>query len=157
MTHTALAPETPARQVAGFLARFDPKIAHIARHARMALRRRLPTSLELVYDNFHALVMAFGASERASDCIVSLAVYPSGVSLNFYYGAALPDPERILLGSGDQNRFIRLESAEVLEEPAVEALIGAAVAHAKTPLPRAGKGRTVIRSISARQRPRRVS
>src|SRR5687768_9244730 len=83
MTHTALAPATPARQVAGFLARFDPKIAHIARHARMALRRRLPTALELVYDNFHALVMGFGSSDRASDCIVSLAVYPNGVSLNF--------------------------------------------------------------------------
>lgn len=157
MPHTALAPETPARQVAGFLARFDPKIAHIARHARMALRRRLPTALELVYDNFHALVMGFGSSDRASDCIVSLAVYPAGVSLNFYYGAALPDPEGILLGSGDQNRFIRVESAEVLDEPAVEALICAAIAHAKTPLPRAGKGRTVVRSISARQRPRRVS
>ncbi len=157
MTHTVLAPETPARQVAGFLARFDPKIAHIARHARIALRRRLPTALELVYDNFHALVMGFGSSERASDCIVSLAVYPTGVSLNFYYGAALPDPDGILAGSGDQNRFIRLESAEALQEPPVEALIAAAVAHAKTPLPRAGKGRTVIRSIAARQRPRRVS
>jgi hypothetical protein len=157
LTHTALAPETPARQVAGFLARFDPRIAHIARHARIALRRRLPTALELVYDNFHALVMAFGSSDRASDCIVSLAVYPSGVSLNFYYGATLPDPTGILLGSGDQNRFIRVESAAVLEEPAVEALICAAIANARTPLRSAGKGATIIKSISARQRPRRVS
>ena len=157
MTHTALAPETPTRQVAAFLARFDPKIAHVARHARLALRRRLPTALELVYDNFHALVMGFCSSDRASDCIVSLAVYPSGVSLNFYYGAALPDPEGILLGSGDQNRFIRIESASALEEPAVEALICAAVAYAKTPLRTSGKGVTIIRSISARQRPRRVS
>ena len=157
MTHTALAPATPARQVADFIARFDPKIAHVARHARIALRRRLPTALELVYDNFHALVMGFASSDRASDCIVSLAVYPSGVSLNFYYGAALPDPQGILRGSGDQNRFIRIESAAVLEEPAVEALICAAIAHAKTPLRTAGKGVTVIKSISARQRPRRVS
>ena len=66
MTHTALAPATPARQVADFIARFDPKIAHVARHARLALRRRLPTALELVYDNFHALVMGFASSSLTS-------------------------------------------------------------------------------------------
>jgi hypothetical protein len=64
---------------------------------------------------------------------------------------------RILLGSGDQNRFIRVESAAVLEEPAVEALICAAIANARTPLRSAGKGATIIKSVSARQRSRRVS
>ena len=154
MSHT-LAPEPPARQVAHFIARFEPKVAHVARHARLALRHRMPTAVELVYDNFHALVMAFGSSERPSDCIVSLAVYPGHVTLNFYYGAALTDPDGILSGSGDQNRFIRLENAEMLARAPIESLIASAIAHAKTPLPSSGKGETIIKSISARQRPRR--
>ena len=66
------------------------------------------------------------------------------------------DPHKILLGSGNQNRFIRLESAATLARPEVQDLIGAAVRQAKTPLPETGGGYTVIKSISAKQRPRRL-
>ena len=152
-----LAPETPARQVASFIAKFDPKIAHIARKSRQALRRRLPTAVELVYDNFHALVFAFGSSERPADCLVSLAVYPSRVLLNFFDGAALRDPHKVLMGSGDRHRYVVVESDATIIRPAVEALICAAIAHAPTPLPATAKGSTIIRSVSARQRPRRAS
>jgi hypothetical protein len=82
-------------------------------------------------------------------------VSPKGVALSFYYGATLPDPDKVLLGEGKQNRFVRLESAATLADAAVEALIAAALAQAKTPLPKSGRGHTVIKSISAKQRPRR--
>jgi len=84
-----------------------------------------------------------------------LAANAKGVGLAFYYGATLPDPCKILLGSGNQNRFIRLESAAVLARPEVEALLRAAAAQAKTPLRAAGERRTIVRSVSAKQRPRR--
>jgi hypothetical protein len=84
-----------------------------------------------------------------------LAVSPKGVALSFYYGASLPDPHGILLGSGNQNRYVRLESAATLAKPAVEGVIRAAIAQAKTPLPATGRGRLVIKSVSAKQRPRR--
>jgi hypothetical protein len=79
-----------------------------------------------------------------------------GVRLAFYYGSTLPDPAGILLGGGSQNRFIHLASARDLSKPEVEALIRAAVAQGKAPLPTAGRGTLVIRSVSAKQRPRRV-
>jgi hypothetical protein len=47
---------------------------------------------------------------NAADCIVSIAAGANGVGL-FYRGATLPDPHKMLLGSGNQNRFIRIESA----------------------------------------------
>jgi hypothetical protein len=147
--------ETPAKQMAGFLAKFDPAMAKTIKACRAALRKRFPTAIELVYDNYNFFVMGFCATERASDCIVSLAANAKGVGLAFYWGATLPDPHGILQGSGNQNRFIRLESAATLAEPEVRELIDAAVEQAKTPLPKA-KGYTVIRSISAKQRPRRV-
>jgi len=65
------------------------------------------------------------------------------------------DPKKILLGSGTQNRFIRVESADVWARPEIEALITAAIAQAKMPLPTTGGGRLFMRSVSAKQKSRR--
>ena len=150
-------PSTPsaAKQLAGFIARFDADVAAVLRSTRAAVRKLLPTANELVYDNYNFLVIGYCASDRPSHCIVSLAASARGVVLSFYYGATLPDPKEILLGSGNQNRYIRLPSAATLKTPAVRALIRAAIAQADVPLPKAGGGRTVVKSVSASQRPRR--
>jgi len=149
--------ESPAKQIASFIAKFDPAMAARIRSARRTLRKRLPTAIELVYDNYNFLVFGFCATERATSCIVSLAAAANGIGLSFIYGATLPDPQKILLGSGTQNRFVRLPSAATLSEPAVEALIKAAIKQSKSPLPTAGGGYTVIKSISVKQRPRRAT
>jgi hypothetical protein len=158
-TRGAAAPPASAeRQLQDFIGKFEPKGQALIRAVRRALRKRLPTANELVYDNYNFFVVGYCSTERASDCIVSLAAGASGVGLSFpYCGATLPDPHKLLLGSGRRNRFIRLPSAKTLARPEVEALIAAAVARAKTPLPARGKGTLVIRSISAKQRPRRPS
>jgi hypothetical protein len=145
----------PARQLAVFIAKFDPKIAKLVRSARAALRKRWPTAVELVYDNYNALAIGWAPNERTSEVIVSLAVFARGVSLYFTYGAKLSDPRGLLQGSGNQGRFIRLESTFQLAEPGVVALLNAAERFGKTPLPTSGRGHLVIKSISARQRPRR--
>ena len=149
-------PVSPAKQLADFVARFDRPIAKLVRSVRSALRKRLPTAIEQVYDNYNFLAIGYCTSERTSDCIVSLAVSAKGVALSFYYGASLPDPDDILLGDGKQNRYLRLESVKMLAEPAVESLIRAAILQARTPLPKTGRGYTLIKSVSAKQRPRRL-
>ena len=135
--------------------RFDPAIQKMVRAARAKLRKRLPTAVELVYDNYNALAIGFGSSEKRGGWIVSLAVYARGVNLYFIYGIALPDPHRLLQGSGNQGRFIRLESASLLDRDEIDDLIAAAVAETDTPLPKRGKGDLVIRSVSRTQRRRR--
>ena len=145
-----------ATQVASFIAKFDSSNAALIRSCRAAMRKRLPTALELVYDNYNFFVIGYSSTERASDCVVSLACGANGVSLSFYRGATLPDPDGVLLGSGKQNRFVRLDSAKTLASPAVERLIAAALAQATTPMPRSAKTRTIVKSISAKQRPRRA-
>jgi hypothetical protein len=149
--------EYASDQLKGFIAKFDPTVAKLIHSCRRALRKRFPTANELVYDNYNFFVIGYSATERPSDCIVSLAANAKGVGLSFYYGSTLPDPHKILLGSGSQNRFIRLESATVLARPEVEALLCAAVAQAKSPQPSTGSGVLIIRSISAKQRPRQIS
>src|SRR3954470_9802541 len=150
MTRKATSNITPAKQLDSFIAKFGPAVARLIRSARSALRNGLPTAIEQVYDNYNFLAIGYCTSERTSDCIVSLAVSAKGVALSFYNGASLPDPENVLLGSGKQNRFVRLETAKTLDEPAVKSLISAAIKQAKTPLP-SSHGYTVVKSISAKQ------
>jgi hypothetical protein len=146
---------TGERQLAGFIKKFDSKNAALIRSVRKVLRKRMPTANELVYDNYNFFVIGYCSTERPSDCILSIAAGANGVGLSFYYGAALPDSHGLLLGSGSQNRFIRIESAATLARPEVEELVGAAVKQAERPLPASGSGKLIIRSISKKQRPRR--
>jgi hypothetical protein len=151
----ARTPEEAEAKLTSFIDKFEPKDRTLIRTMRRALRKRMPTANELVYDNYNFFVIGYGPNERPSDCIVSIAAGSSGVGLCFIRGASLRDPEKILLGSGNQTRFIRLESADVLARPEVEALLASAVAQSKTPLPEVGRGTLIIRSVSAKQRPRR--
>src|SRR5262245_3839976 len=142
-------------QLKAFIGKFDPKDQQLIRAVRRAVRKRFPTAYELVWDNYNFFVIGYSPTERPADSIVSLAARANGVGLCFIHGATLPDPKKLLLGSGNQTRFIPLDSAGVLSQPGVEALLAAAIDGAKMPLPAAGRGRLIIRSIAAKQRPRR--
>ena len=85
-----------------------------------------------------------------------MAVYAKGVNLYFNYGAELPDPDKLLQGSGNQGRFIRLDNLAMLDRPEVKNLLQTALTQADPPLPATGRGYIVIKSISAKQRPRRA-
>ena len=155
MTKAAAKLASPEKQLAAFLARFDPKVASVARTAIRKLRSRLRGATALVYDNYNALAVGFGPSERASEAIFSIAVYPRWASLFFLQGVKLVDPAKLLKGDGNQVRHIVLKSAADLGTPEIAALMAQALAKAKKPLDPAQRGRLVIRAISAKQRPRR--
>ncbi len=142
-------------QLESFIEKFEPKHQAVIRSVRKALRKRLPTANELVWDNYNFFVIGYSPTERPSDSFFSIAAAANGVGLAFYRGAALPDPHKVLLGSGTQNRFVRLESAKALERPEIAALMSAAVELGPVPLPASGGGKLIIRSISAKQKPRR--
>jgi len=148
---------SPRKQLNGFLNRYEPAIAARARASIALLRKRLPTATQLVYDSYNALAIGFGPSDRASEAIFSVAVYPRWVSLFFLQGATLPDPEGLLRGGGKRVRHIVLNDAKALQMPAVEALISAALMAAKKPLDSNAKRSLLIKSVSAKQRARRPS
>jgi hypothetical protein len=145
--------ESSAKQVAGFIAKFTPEMQKQIRAARRAMRQRLPTAVELVYDSF--LVMAFSPTERPWETVCSLAADKNGISLCFLRGKMLTDPHKILRSRGKQAREVRLEDAGTLQRPEIEALLKAAVGQSETRFPESGRGKTVIRPVSAKQRARR--
>jgi hypothetical protein len=152
-TKKAAPASTAEQQLATFLSKFESKNAALIRSVRKVLRKRMPSANKLVYDNYNFFVIGYCPSERPSDCIFSIAAAANGVGLSFYHGATLPDPHKLLLGSGVQNCFIRIDSPAIFKFPEIAALIAAVIAQSKTPLPAAGRGELIIRSISKKQGP----
>ncbi len=141
--------------MAGFIARFSPEVAALAKAILARMKARYPTAIQMVYDNYNALAIGFGPTEKPSEAIFSIAVFPRWASLFLLQGKGLPDPDGILQGSGNVARHVRLTSADRLDEISVKKLMEEAVAKAAIPFAPHGTPRLIIKSISAKQRPRR--
>jgi hypothetical protein len=138
-----------------FIDKFTPEVAALARALLAKMKARIPGAQILVYDNYNALAIGFGPSDKAGQAILSLAVMPRWVTLCFLRGKGLPDPHGLLKGEGSRVRHVRLHTPEALDDPRVEALVAEALDKADQPIDPAGEERLIIKSISARQRPRR--
>jgi hypothetical protein len=147
--------QTPQQQLNTFLDKFTPQIAASARASLRIMRKRLPGATEIVYDNYNALGIGFGPSEKTSHAIFSIVVYPRWTSLFFLQGIGLPDPKKLLKGSGTKVRHIVLKSPADIVSPDIDALIAHALKSAKVAIDPKQKRRLLIKSVSAKQRPRR--
>lgn len=143
--------ETPDAQLASFLERFDPSVQQRMHSVRAALRTRFPTANELAYDYTTHVLIAYSPTTHGIHGIVSVDARPEGVRLYFNQASHLPDPGKLLKGTGKQARYIELESEQRLTDPDVEALIGAAVAASTMPQPATGKGALSIRGAAAKK------
>lgn len=141
-------------QLRSFIGKFDIDNQALIRDTRAALKMRLPACAQLVWDNYNFLVIGYSPTEHPSDYVISIAASAAGVSLSFNGGANLSDSGGVLMGSSKVNRFIRVPSVAVLADPKVDRLIHTAIAACKVKLPWASGGKLVIRSVSAKQRPR---
>lgn len=141
-------------QIESFIAKFSDGVAADIRAARAEMQRRLPGAVEMVYDNYNALAIGYGATDKLADVVFSIAAFPKWVRLFFYRGAELDDPDGLLDGEGAQVRSLKLPNLAVLDEPGVQALMAQALANA-TPIDPTAPSRSVVKSISAKQRPRR--
>jgi hypothetical protein len=142
-------------QLADMIARYSPDIAALGSTAIARLRAELPNAFALVYDNYNALAVGFSPSEKSSEGIFSIALYPRWVSLFFLQGAGLPDPAGLLKGGGSTVRHIVLDGIGDFDRADVRTLMDVALVSAKRRLDPGAGGRLIIKSISSRQRPRR--
>ena len=143
------------KQLQAFIDKFEPGHRSLIRDARRQLQERFPTACELVYDNYNFFVIGYSPTERPLDSVVSIAAAANGVGLCFIRGASLPDPQKVLLGSGKQTRFVRLDAPGVIARPVVAASLDAAADAGKALFAPEGRGGLIIRSVSAKQKPRR--
>jgi hypothetical protein len=143
------------KQLDGFLAAFTPEVEALARAVLEKIRERLPHAVEMVYDNYNALVCGFGPTEKVSHAIFSIAIYPKYLNLFFLQGAELPDPKGLLEGEGNVVRFIRIDDAKTLDRADVKSMMTLALKMAEVPMDKKAEYRLVIKSVSPKQRSRR--
>ncbi len=139
----------------GFIDKFTPEVAALTRALFDRMKARIPGATILVYDNYNALAIGFGPGDKAGEAILSLAVMPRWVTLCFLWGVHLPDPHKLLKGDGSRVRHVRLHTPEALDDPRIDALVGEALEKAGVPIDPTSPQRLIIKSVSARQRPRR--
>jgi hypothetical protein len=145
----------PRAQLDSFIDKYRPKVATLTRELFDKMKARVPGATIMVYDNYNALAIGFGPSDRAGQAVLSLAVMPRWVTLCFLFGVGLPDPHRLLNGSGSRVRHIRLHTLDAFDDPRVQDLISAALEQCEPPVDSTREQRLIIKSISAKQRPRR--
>jgi len=134
-------------QLATILSRLPSSMEKLTRAVLPKLRAQLPGAVELVYDKKNSLVIGFCSDERASNVINSIAVYRNWINLYFFEGDTLPDPERLLQGSGSSVRHIRITAATDLDALAVKALIAEARKRADPPLAPRARGRVILKQV----------
>ena len=135
----------PEAQLRSFNARLDPKQQKLFRSIRSALRKRFPMAHEIAYDYTRFFVLGYSPTDRGIDSVVSVAARPDRVELYFNHGPQIPDPKKLLKGSGKMTRFIPLESARQLSTPDVKGFIAAAISLSKIPFPKS-KGTLIIKT-----------
>ena len=146
---------SPEEQLDAFISKYAPEVAAQARTVLAKMRAFLPGAIELVYDNYNALAVGFGTTERTSDAVFSIAVFPRWISLFFLHGTNLADPNHLLKGKGKAARHIVLYGPETLDMPVVQALMVQALKRASPPFDPRRPNRIVIKSVSVKQRSRR--
>jgi len=133
------------------IAKFAPAQRRIIGAMRRWLRKRLPTAHEIVYEYSNSSVISYSPNEHGYEGVFAIRASANDVRLYFNQGQQLPNPAKLLRGSG-QARWIQLEKASTLADPAVSRLIEEAIARNRVPFAPTGRGPVVIRSVSAKRR-----
>jgi hypothetical protein len=142
-------------EIRRLLADYAPEISRRMAAARRKLRARIPRGFELLYDNYNGVGIGYGATQKYSAPVVSLFAFPRWVTLFFLYGATLDDPHKLLEGTGSRVRSIRIESADVLDDFRVGALLEQALRRDGAAFAAAPRLRASFQSV-ARVRRRRA-
>ena len=147
-------------QLASYFAKYDPAIAKLGKGLRAKLRARLPGLFEIVYvyENQNSLVISYSPTERGSEGLCGIALYPDCVKLFFGQGARLSksDPNKLLQGRATV-RHVVLNTVGDFDRPEIEVLMAAAVKLAKLRPDASAKGSVIIRAEAQKKRALRAS
>jgi hypothetical protein len=156
-TQSAVERRSAEAELRTLLDKFAPAHLRLIGAMRRSLRTRLPTAHEVVYEyrNLGAVVISYSPNEHGYEGVLGIRASADGVKLFFNRCKELPDPAKLLHGSGGQVRSIDVEGASTLARQEVASLIDEAIARNPVPFALAGRGSVVIRSTSANKSRRR--
>jgi hypothetical protein len=111
------------RDVADLLEPYSPEVQKLALATRAFVLRLIPNAIEMV--DTKSKLIGFGFSSGYKDMICSLIPAKSWVTLGIGWGAELPDPQKLLEGSGKVHRHVKLKAESDLKTPALQAILKA--------------------------------
>ena len=92
-------------QLRTLIAKFAPAQRRLIGAMRRWLRKRLPTAHELVYEYRDSFVISFSPNDHGYEGVLGIRASADGVRLYFNRAKELPDPAKLLQGSGKQTRL----------------------------------------------------
>lgn len=137
----------PDRQLLGYLAAYDPHVSDLTLALREAVLEEAPEAVESLSRGY-ALAIGFSFTGKPlKDGFCHIVAYETHVNLGFNRGALLPDPNRLLAGTGKSIRHITIRNQNELEHPAIRRYLQAAIEQvdrppAKPPVKRRSKAPT---------------
>ncbi|TSJ43423.1 hypothetical protein FO440_04315 [Mucilaginibacter corticis] len=139
-----------------FLRPFSPRMQELALWLRDFVWDEYLDCNELIYDNYNALAFGWSLSHKLGDTFCSIGVYSNETThFGFYWGAHIADPQKILLGDGNQYRYVRIKEKADLPQQYIKELMANAyqfcVDKAKD-VHKAPKGTTVTKSVSPKKK-----
>ncbi len=147
-----------------FLQPFPDQVKEIALWLREFVWDLYPDANELIYDNYNALAFGWSPTDRLGHTFCSIAIGRSTMNIHFgfYWGSEITDPDKILLGKGNQYRYILVKNKNDFPKAYIKKLLKEAysnsLAKVKPARPVSGdksqicKGTTITKSISASKR-----
>jgi hypothetical protein len=112
-----------SRDVTDLLEPYSPEVQKLALATRAFVLRLIPNAIEMV--DTKSKVIGFGFGSGYKDMICSLLPAKSWVTLGIRGGAELPDPQKLLEGSGKVHRHVKLKAESDLKTPALQAILKA--------------------------------
>jgi len=143
---------SPRREYLKFLSAYEPRITDLALAIRKLVLEEAPEATELIYDAYSAVAVGYSFTGRPSDAFIHIAAYARWVNLGFNYGSQLEDPQKVLQGTGQWVRHIRIAKAEDVKNPLLRAFVKSAIALAERPDKPGSAGKSVVRAIYAKKR-----
>jgi Domain of unknown function (DU1801) len=116
----------PSKDIDEVFASYAPEVRGLALAARAFVLEMIPDISEMV--DVKARIIGFGYSERYADQVCMLMPTKAGVNLGIAYAMELPDPKKLLEGTGKLHRHVKLKSEWDLQNAALRNLLKAALA-----------------------------
>lgn len=111
-----------SKEVKEYLAGLSAEERKICTKLREVVLRNMPGCNELIAHS------ALGYSTTASsfDRIAYIAPQSGWTNLGFFFGSDIPDPGKLLTGTGKRMRHIKIKEAAQADNPAIDAILQAA-------------------------------
>jgi len=144
-----------------FLKPFNKDITERALWLREFIWNLYPQTNELIYDNYNALAVGWSPTDRVGHTFCSIAVGRTSNNLHFgfYWGNELADPDKILLGEGNQYRYILVPDKTKFPKAYIEKLVKEAYTNSLAKVKdkkQIMNGQTIVKSISSKKREKKT-